>query len=167
MPKVILPRQGILTFMDDDYRSQLAAYGQVVATEPDQVILREGEASRTLYVVLAGTFRITLGATGQEVTLDTVGAGDCLGEISVFEPGLASATVTSVEAGQLWSIASEPLQQFLGEAPYAGCALILGINTLLSRRLRKATSVIKVSQIVPSFLSVRASSRGRGKPTTP
>ncbi len=166
MSNVILPRLGILTFMDDEYRGQLAAYGQAVATEPNQVILREGERSRTLYVVLAGTFRITLGASGQEVTLDTVGEGDCLGEISVFEPGLASATVTSVEAGQLWSIESEPLQQFLSESPYGGCALILGINTLLSRRLRKATSVIKVSQIVPSFLSVRASRRGGGKPPT-
>ena len=161
MSQVILPRLGILTFMDDDYRSQLAGYGSVVATEAKQVILREGESSRTLYVVLAGTFIITVGAAGQEVTLDSVGEGDCLGEISVFEPGMASATVTSAEAGKLWSIESTALQQFLGESPYAGCALVLGINTLLSRRLRKATSVIKVSEIVPSFLSVRAS-RQRG-----
>jgi len=166
MSQVNLPRTGILAFMDDEYRSLLAGYGQAIATEPGQVVLREGESSRTLYIVLAGTFRITLGATGHDVTLDSVGEGDCLGEISVFEPGLASATVTSVEAGRLWSIESERLQQFLGESPYAGCALILGINTLLSRRLRKATSVIKVSEIVPSFLSVRASRRGRGEPST-
>jgi CRP/FNR family cyclic AMP-dependent transcriptional regulator len=161
MSQVFLPRLGILTFMDDEYRSQLAAYGQEIATEPKQVILREGESSRTLYVVLAGTFLITVGAPGENVTLDSVGEGDCLGEISVFEPGMASATVTSTEAGKLWFIESGQLQQFLGEAPYAGCALVLGINTLLSRRLRKATAVIKVSEIVPSFLSVRASRRAR------
>ena len=156
MSQVILPRLGILTFMDDEYREQLAAYGRVIATQEKQVILREGETSRTLYVVLAGTFIITVGGAGQEVTLDSVGEGDCLGEISVFEPGMASATVTSAEAGKLWSIESPALQQFLGESPFGGCALVLGINTLLSRRLRKATSVIKVSEIVPSFLSVRS-----------
>jgi CRP-like cAMP-binding protein len=148
--------------MDDEYRAQLATYGRATATEPKQVILREGEPSRTLYVVLEGSFIITVGAPGQDITLDSVGEGDCLGEISVFEPGLASATVTSAEAGKLWSIESAKLQQFLSDSPYAGCALVLGINTLLSRRLRKATSVIKVSEIVPSFLSVRSSSRARG-----
>lgn len=162
MSQVILPRVGILTFMDDEYRGHLAAYGRVVATEPEQVILREGEASRTLYVVLAGDFVITAGAPGNEVRLDSVGEGDCLGEISVFEPGVASATVTSAEAGRLWSIDSESLQQFLRDWPYPGLALVLGINTLLSRRLRKATAVIKVNEIVPSFLSVRATNRARG-----
>ena len=161
MPQVILPRLGILTFMDDDYREHLASYGSVIATQEDQVILREGESSRKLLVVLAGAFVITVGAPGQEVTLDSVGEGDCLGEISVFEPGVASATVTSAGDGKLWCIESGPLQQFLVDSPYGGCALVLGINTLLSRRLRKATSVIKVSEIVPSFLSVRSNKRAR------
>jgi len=162
MSKVILPRLGILTFMDDQSREQMAAYGQVITTAPEQVILREGEASRTLYVVLEGTYVITVGKPGQEVQLDSVGEGDCLGEISVFEPGVASASVASEDAGKLWCIESQPLQQFLKDLPFAGCALILGINTLLSRRLRKATSVIKINQIVPSFLSVRSANRARG-----
>ena len=162
MSQIILPRAGILTFMDDESRGQLAAYGHMVSTEPGQVILREGDASRTLYVVVAGAFVITAGIPGQEVRLDSVGEGDCLGEISVFEPGVASATVTSAEAGRLWFIESEALQQFLRDCPYAGCALVLGINTLLSRRLRKATAVIRVNEIVPSFLNVRSAGRARG-----
>jgi len=162
MPQVILPRLGLLAFMDDESRGQLAGYGQVVSTKPQQIILREGAASGTLYIVLAGTFAITVATPGHDVPLDSVGEGDCLGEISVFEPGLASATVTSAADGRLWAIESEALQQFLGEWPYAGCALVLGINTLLSRRLRKATAVIKVGEIVPSFLSVRSATRARG-----
>jgi len=161
MPQVTLPRLGILTFMDDEYRGQLATYGNVVTTEENEVLLKEGEPSRKLFVVLAGTYVVTVGPSGQEVTLDSVGEGDCLGEISVFEPGPASATVLSAEAGKLWFIEPGPLQQFLVDSPYGGCALILGINTLLSRRLRKATSVIKVSEIVPSFLSVRSNKRAR------
>jgi len=159
MSQVILPRSGILTFMDDEMREQLTAYGSVIATTPNQIVIREGTVSKTLYVVVAGTFIITTGQPGQEIRLDTVSVGDCLGEISVFEPGLTSATVTSAEAGQLWCLDTENLQDFLRDWPYAGCALVLGINTLLSRRLRKATSVIKLNQIVPSFLSVRAKKR--------
>ena len=94
MPQVILPRLGILAFMDDDYREQLAQYGHVLATEAEEVILREGEPSRKLFVVLAGTFVVTVGGPGQEVTLDSVTEGDCLGEVSVFEPGPAHAADT-------------------------------------------------------------------------
>ena len=65
MSQVILPRLGILTFMDDEYRGQLATFGRIVATEEKQVILREGEPSRTLYVVLAGSFIITGGRPGR------------------------------------------------------------------------------------------------------
>jgi CRP/FNR family cyclic AMP-dependent transcriptional regulator len=161
MPNVILPRLGILAFMDDEYRSLLATYGREIATEPKQILLTEGVDSRTLYMVLSGSFVITVKAEGGSMTLDSVGAGDCLGEISLFEPGAASATVTSAEKGKLWAIDSEALQGFLQDCPLAGCALILGIDTLLSRRLRKATSVIKIGQIVPSFLSVRSRNRAR------
>jgi CRP-like cAMP-binding protein len=159
--KVILPRLGILAFMDDEYRDHLFAYGREIATEPEEIILSEGVDSRTLYLVLAGTFAVTVTSPGEQMTLDSVGPGDCLGEISLFEPGAASATVTSKEKGKLWAIDSDPLQQFLQDWPLAGCAMVLGINTLLSRRLRKATSVIKVGEIVPSFLSVRTRNRAR------
>ena len=161
MPNVTLPRLGILAFMDDEYRIALAGFGRELATEPKQVLLTQGVDSRTLYLVLAGTFVVSVKTPGGESTLDTVGKGDCLGEISLFEPGPASATATSSDKGKLWAIDSDALQRFLQEYPLAGCALILGINTLLSRRLRKATSVIKVGEIVPSFLSVRSRHRSK------
>jgi len=161
MPNVSLPRIGILAFMDDEYRAHLVTYGYEVAAEQKQVLLREGVESRTLYMVLAGSFVITVGKNGEDVTLDTAGEGDCLGEISVLEPGPASATVTSSGKSKLWAIDSNELQRFLQDWPLAGCALILGIDTLLSRRLRKATSVIKVGEIVPTFLSVRSRNRAR------
>jgi CRP/FNR family cyclic AMP-dependent transcriptional regulator len=161
MSNVLLPRLGILAFMDDDDRAQLATYGYDVATEPKQVLLNEGAESQILYFVLAGTFSITVAAPGRDAYLDLALAGDCLGEISLFEREPASATVTSSEKGRLWAIDSDSLERFLQDWPLPGCALILGINTLLSRRLRKATAVIKVGQIVPSFLSVRSRNRTR------
>jgi len=62
--------------------------------------------------VLSGTFNITTQSQGKEVHLDTVGAGDCLGEVAIFNPDKASATVTGVGAGRLWAIESESLRNF-------------------------------------------------------
>jgi len=162
MSKVILPRAGILAFMDDEARRQFASYGSLVSTVPRQVLIREGEVNTHLYVVLKGTFNITTEALGNEVHLDTVSVGDCLGEVAIFNPDRASATVTSLQIGQLWTINVDSLQEFLLGYPSYGCAAILGINIMLSRRLKRANGVIRFNEIVPGFLSVRSQKRVAG-----
>jgi CRP-like cAMP-binding protein len=159
MSSALLPRSGILTYMDDESREQLASYGKVISTGIGQVLIRDGEVNYHLYIVVEGTFRVSTRVKGSEVILDEVSAGDCLGEVAIFHPDKASATVTSVGPGKLWSIDAEELQTFLDEQPSCGCAVLLGINIILSRRLRRADDVIRANKIVPGFISVRAQKR--------
>jgi CRP/FNR family transcriptional regulator, cyclic AMP receptor protein len=156
---VLLPRTGILSYMDDESREHLASYGRVQSTGVGQVVIQDGEVNYHLYIVLSGTFRVTTCVKGSEVILDEVGAGDCLGEVAIFHPDKASATVTSVGPGKLWSMDADAMQAFLDEWPSCGCAALLGINIILSRRLRRADDVIRANKIVPGFLSVRAQKR--------
>jgi CRP-like cAMP-binding protein len=159
MSESTLPRTGILAFMDDECRDQLLAYGCFMSTAPGQVVIEEGKPQTRLYLVISGSYTVTTQAAGNAVLLDTVEEGHCFGEVSLFQPGPASATVTSTQAGQLWYMESDHLQQFLFDAPHSSCALILGINTLLSRRLKRANAVIRANEIVPAFLSVRTRKR--------
>ena len=156
MSQVTLPRTGILAFMDDEGRERMAGYGSAVETAPGQFLIKEGEENKKLYIVLAGMFNVSTKAKGKDVHLDTVCEGDCLGEIAIFHPMSASATVTSLMAGKLWVIDAAALQQFLLEWPSDGCAAVLGINIILSRRLKRANFLIRSNEIVPSFLSVRS-----------
>jgi CRP-like cAMP-binding protein len=156
MSQVLLPRAGILAFMDDEARERLASYGKMVATAPGQVLISEGEVNTSLFVVLAGIFNVGTQAKGKPVHLDTVCEGDCLGEIAIFHPDRASATVISLVDGKLWVIDAASLQKFLLECPSDGCAAVLGINIILSRRLKRANALIRANEIVPSFLSVRS-----------
>ena len=162
MSATTLSRTGILAFMDDEAREQFASYGQVISTTPGQVLIQEGEANTHLYIVLSGNFHVTTTALGTEVHLDTVSTGDCLGEVSIFHPDRASATVKSSLAGLLWAIDVESLQKFLLEWPDSGCAALLGIDIILSRRLKRANAVIRFHEIVPGFLSVRSQKRAPG-----
>jgi CRP-like cAMP-binding protein len=159
MSSIKLPRSGILSFMDDDAREQFGSHGSVIATAPGEVLMREGEVNTKLYIVLAGTFNITCGVTGHEVLIDTVGVGDCLGEVAIFNPDKASATVKSLQQGRLWTIEVDALQEFLFEWPDYGCAALLGIDIILSRRLKRANSVISYHEILPGFLSIRSKKR--------
>ncbi len=149
--------------MDDEARRQFATYGGLVSTSPGEVLIRENDVNTKLYVVLKGSFNITTQALGNEVHLDIVGVGDCLGEVAIFNPDRASATVTSLQPGQLWTIDVAAFQEFLLEWPSYGCAALLGIDIILSRRLKRANGVIRSNEIVPGFLSVRAQKRIPGK----
>ncbi len=156
MAQPILPRAGILAFMDDEARERFAGYGQVIETKPDEVLIKEGDVQTSLYVVLAGIFNVSTTAKNKSVHLDTVCEGDCLGEVAIFHPNSASATVTSLITGKLWVIDSAKLQEFLTDYPNDGCAAVLGINIILSRRLKRANCLIRTNEVVPSFLSVRS-----------
>jgi CRP-like cAMP-binding protein len=156
MSQVPLARSGILAFMDDEARQHLSGYGEMITTAPGQVLVQEGEVNTNLYIILYGSFAVTTEASGAPVELDTVGPGDCLGEVAIFNPDKASATVKSVQAGQLWKIDVEALQRFLIDWPDYGCAALLGIDIILSRRLKRANEVIRFHEILPGFLSVRS-----------
>ena len=155
----MLARTGILAYMDDESREKFASYGSVVSAAPGEVLIHEGAVNTHLYIVLSGAFNITTQSQGKEVFLDMVGAGDCLGEVAIFNPDRASASVTSIGAGRLWAIDVDSLQKFLTDWPNWGSAALLGIDIILTRRLRHATSVIRSHSIVPGFLSVRAQKR--------
>jgi CRP-like cAMP-binding protein len=142
--------------MDDEARDRLAGYGRVIATTPGQVLIAEGTTQKSLYIVLTGIYNVSTQAKGKPVHLDTVCEGDCLGEIAIFHPNTASATVTGLVEGKLWMIDDSALQNFLLECPSDGCAAVLGINIILSRRLKRANGLIRANEIVPSFLSVRS-----------
>ncbi|HEX4140968.1 MAG TPA: cyclic nucleotide-binding domain-containing protein, partial [Candidatus Methylacidiphilales bacterium] len=66
-----------------------------------------------------------------------VGPGETLGEISPFDPGPATATVTASEFSQLWRIADEDLIQFMEDNPGAGNVLLRTLAAILAQRLRR------------------------------
>jgi CRP-like cAMP-binding protein len=74
---------------------------------------------------------------GTEVLLAQIGPGETLGEISLFNPGPAAATVTAVEFSQLWRIADADLMHFMEENPGAGNVLLRTLASILAQRLRQ------------------------------
>gem|GEM_PF-69800 len=71
-----------------------------------EILWQEGEAADQLAWILSGTFEVIV--DGNVVT--RVGAGDLLGEISVFIDGeIRSATIRAAEPGRLLTLAGEKL----------------------------------------------------------
>jgi CRP-like cAMP-binding protein len=145
----ILPTCGILAGLSDRARSNLATFGTYQTFAPGIEIIREGTKQNRLYIVIRGELTITCRTGGKEIQLSTAKDGECLGETSLLEPGLASATVRVVEESTVWSIDSEDLRAFVAEHTGGSGSLLMGIASCLSQRLRHANELIASHQVPP------------------
>ena len=69
----------------------------VIAFEPGQVVVREGDRGDELFIVLRGNARITRG----DITLLEIGPGDHFGEMALIRAMPRSATVTATAHSEL------------------------------------------------------------------
>ncbi|HSI64457.1 MAG TPA: Crp/Fnr family transcriptional regulator [Candidatus Saccharimonadia bacterium] len=137
-----LPPKGIIEPLGDDDRLLLSSYGEFLPVHERQVLIEEGHQQNTLYYVISGTLHATTTRSGRPVLLGRIGAGETIGEINIFHPGLASATVTAIEFTQIWKIDRQSLEDFMNVSPLPASHLLIGIASTLSRRLRETNDKV-------------------------
>jgi len=136
--KPTLPTFSWIGHLKDDDRELLSSYGEFFPGHPGNVIIEEGAIQTEVFVVISGKLEVHAKQDdGSEILLAQIGPGETLGEISLFNPGPAAATVTAVEFSQLWRIADADLIHFMEENPGAGNVLLRTLASILAQRLRQ------------------------------
>jgi CRP-like cAMP-binding protein len=97
-------------------RSQLSEVGQI-ADELDvpagKTLIAEGASGRQFFVLLEGQAEVRRGRR----KVNTLGAGDFFGEISLLSKRPATATVTTTVPGRVAVITSRDFSRLLGTSP--------------------------------------------------
>ncbi|MCE0523084.1 MAG: cyclic nucleotide-binding domain-containing protein [Methylacidiphilales bacterium] len=162
-----LPPLGILAGLSDRSLENLASYGRYDKRNPGDQIITEGELQDRFYVVVLGKLAISASAGGKEIPLSVAEVGECIGEVSLLEPGPASATVKVVETATLWSMNLEDLRSYLSEHAGGGGALLMGMASCLSQRLRQVNQLIGKHHVVPVEILPRGRERAITAENTP
>ncbi len=82
------------------------------------VVVREGEAGDSLFLIGAGSAQVTLqGPDGQPSPLAVLKAGEFFGEVAVLERRPRSATVTARKSCRLLEIKGEEFRRLLAAHP--------------------------------------------------
>ena len=131
-----LPRFGILKGMEDEDRLHLSDFGEFLPAHPKQQIITNGMAQDSLYLVISGVLHVHLTIDGREKLITRIEAGETLGEVNLFDPAVASASVTAQEFSQIWKANRADIEAFVETYPKAGCDLLSGILAGMSRRIR-------------------------------
>jgi CRP-like cAMP-binding protein len=100
-----------------------------------EVIMREGEFSQELYIVVTGHVRIVLNyGAPQERTLNTLGPGDFFGEMAIFEDAARSATAVTTEEAELLVLAPDKFKQTIYQKPDMAFEIFRKLSADLRRR---------------------------------
>lgn len=143
-----LPAVGIVAEMETGDRALLSGYGEFLPAKAGQVLIQAGEDQDYLYLVISGLLHVSITVDGRQKLVARVEAGETLGEINVFDPGKASATVTSQEFSQIWKATRNDIDGFVKAYPMAGASLLSGIVTMMCRRIRNMNEKLADSESV-------------------
>jgi len=143
-----LPAVGIVAQMDQDDRALLGGYGEFLPVQAGQVLIQAGDDQENLYFVISGVLHVSILVDGRAKLVARVGAGESLGEVNVFDPEKASATVVAQEFAQIWKANRSDIDQFVEAYPHAGTCLFAGIVTVMCRRIRNMNEKLADSESV-------------------
>ncbi|HOC00193.1 MAG TPA: cyclic nucleotide-binding domain-containing protein [Verrucomicrobiota bacterium] len=134
-----LRRIKIFAEMDDRQLASFLEYMEVLKFPPNGALCREGEPGDGMYLVLEGEVRARVLVEGREVTLDTLGVGECFGEMAVLDESPRSADVIANSDSVVLKISAASLRKVFQEAPALAAPFLLALSRTMTGRIRKLT----------------------------
>jgi CRP/FNR family cyclic AMP-dependent transcriptional regulator len=125
--------------LHDELLREIAARGNVKQYPAHAVIINEGDAADSLFIVLAGRVKVyAANEAGKEVILSTLGPGEYVGELAL-DGGARSASVMTMEPTRCAVVTGASLRDFLAAHPDFALHLIRD----LIGRVRRLTGSVK------------------------
>jgi CRP/FNR family transcriptional regulator, cyclic AMP receptor protein len=131
------PPGSLLGELPDAARRRLLALGaKRQYADSGRILIREGENSGLVFLLLAGMVKVSGATDGGEALLAIRVGGDVVGELSALDGRPRLATVTTVGAVLAQVIAPAEFRGFLGRNP----DIALAVSRHVASKLRSATA---------------------------
>jgi CRP/FNR family cyclic AMP-dependent transcriptional regulator len=102
------------------------------------VVVREGDRTDSLYIIVSGRVKIYVSDEGKEIALGESGPGEYFGEM-VLDEGPRSASVMTLAPTEFLVVPKEDFREFVAKSPEFALHLILK----LIKRVRALTNDVK------------------------
>ena len=135
-----LAQFSILKSVSDPDLQRLLQIGRVRTVPANHVLVRENEASTSVYFLLSGEVRVFItGSDRREATVNILNAGSWFGELAILGDGLRSASVVAMTPSRVLSVPGPILRGILVHYPDAAERLL----ETLGLRVRGLTETVR------------------------
>ena len=104
--------------------------------EPGEVVIHDGKPSDSLYLVWDGELTCYIEDKGRKVQIGHITPGQYMGEVSIIDPGDATASVEAITNCTLLELTRSNYEKLEKTHPVIASKLIRAIDTNLINRLR-------------------------------
>lgn len=118
--------------------ARLLFHAHLMDCQARDYLIREGEQEHHLFVLLHGRVDILKRAFGIQKTIQTLGPGECFGEMSLIECRSRSASVRAQSPCKLLRIEGDEIDRL----PDVAAKMYRNIAVMLSQRLRSANEML-------------------------
>ena len=137
---VVLRNVALFSGLDDVELEKLSKVSGRKRVERGAFVVRSGENTDSLYVLLAGRAKVTnVDEEGREIILAWLGPGEFFGEMGLIDGSPRSADVVALEPCELLVLGKADFQRCLAE----NFPVALKMMMILVRRLREADRKIE------------------------
>jgi signal transduction histidine kinase len=133
--------------LPEDDLKRLGEMVEEVQLPSGEDLFIEGEQGNHAYVIQKGQVEIFKDSEGAEVYLSTLNAGDILGEMSLVEGGVRTASARARVDSKLLSISREQFDRLLKSSPKATVAVLRTIIRRLRMTEGKVRQRAKMAQL--------------------
>src|SRR5260221_2925348 len=130
--------------LDEPERERLAQLLDLGRFPVGHVVCQHGDPGDSLYIIRSGAVEVSVkDDTGNRILLETAGAGNFFGELSLIDGGPRSASVLVSEELEALRLDRSDLKHFLEQHPAAALELLTAIGKRLrstDERLRHTAS---------------------------
>lgn len=129
----------LFRYIDESRRDEIYELSEVHEYAAGDTIVREGEESPHIYLVVEGNVSVTVTKDdGAEAYICTIGEGDIFGEAGIFLNKRRTANVVGIEKTTVLRIGRENLLKFIKREPASGIKILMIIIYGLLKKLREA-----------------------------
>ncbi len=147
MDNELLRAVAIFRDLTDAELDQIANLLTVKEVKKGDKLLEEGSIVNHLYIICDGAVHIRRLAQTREMLLGRLGVGAHFGEINMFDPGTATASIYAMQTPtRVAYVDYATLREFLSGNPATGYKIVSAMMTEMARRLR-ATSARLINTV--------------------
>jgi CRP/FNR family transcriptional regulator, cyclic AMP receptor protein len=104
--------------------------------QPGERVIEQGKLVRSLFIVAKGTVHARARAQDREILLGRIEAGGFFGEINLFDPDVATASIYAMDRVSLAEIDYDVLHDFMEEHSAIGYKIVSSLMQGVCKRLR-------------------------------
>ena len=129
----------------------LIAFCEVVVAAKDHVIIKKGDLSDSMFVVVTGQVRARIRVGGRDTWLGTMEPGEVFGEVAMLSQTARSADVVAETPARLLRLTSEGFQKLMVEHSRLAARLLYNIARQLATRLSQRNDELQ-KDLASSFV---------------